>query len=273
MLRSPSGTILPPPPPGTASDPLLTIKELAAYLRLNERTVLKLAGEGALPGMRIGNQWRFRRRIVDAWLDDQIIGVSPTRIRPRRTVSLAAAGLRPDWPTGDSLPRTFALADCLAPEQIIPALEATTAMGVVEELATRAERLGLVRDRTWFTGALIARENILSTGIGHGVAFPHTARRHPEEVTRPFLLIGRSLKGVDFHAPDAALVKLFFVLGLRYDELHLPWLAKLSRLLASSGLLDALLEAPDASSLYDRLVAAERVEPGKASSRHASRRR
>jgi PTS system nitrogen regulatory IIA component len=225
------------------SDQLLTVKELAAHLRLNERTVLKLAGEGALPGVRVGNQWRFRRRIIDAWLDDQTVGLSPHRIRTRDA--------------DEAAPRTFALADCLALEQIVPALEAITAMGVVEELATRTEKLGLVRDRTWFTGALIERENMLSTAAGHGVAFPHTVRRHPDQVTRPFVLIGRSLPGIDFHAPDGAPVHLFFVLGLRYDELHLPWLAKLSHLLASSGLFEALLEAPDAASIYALLVAAE----------------
>jgi PTS system nitrogen regulatory IIA component len=243
MRRPPVRAAPAPPPLDAGSDQLLTIKELAAHLRLNERTVLKLAGEGALPGVRVGNQWRFRRRIIDAWLDDQTVGFSPNRIPPRDA--------------NEAAPRTFALCDCLAPEQIVTALEATTAMGVVEQLATHAERLGLVRDRTWFTGALIERENMLSTAVGHGVAFPHTVRRHPEQVTRPFVLVGRSLSGIDFHAPDGAPVYLFFVLGLRYDELHLPWLAKLSHLLSSSGLLEALLEAPDAATLYARLVAAE----------------
>jgi PTS system nitrogen regulatory IIA component len=226
------------------SDPLLTVKELAKYLRVNERTVLKLAGEGALPGVRVGNQWRFRKRLVDAWLDDQMIGVSPARLRESKA--------------GGVTPRTLALEHCLAPEQVVAALEATTAMAVIEELAGHAERLGLVRDKTWFTGALIERENILSSAVGHGVAFPHTVRRHPEQVVRPFVLVGRSQAGVDFHAPDEQRVHLFFVLGLRYDELHLPWLAKLSRLLSSSDLLNALLAAPDADGVYALLVRAER---------------
>src|SRR5438128_5209130 len=43
-------------------DRLMTVKELSAYLNLNERTVLKLAAEGPLPAVKVGNQWRFRDR-------------------------------------------------------------------------------------------------------------------------------------------------------------------------------------------------------------------
>ena len=47
-------------------DRLMTLKELAAYLNLNERTVLKLAAEGPLPAVKVGNQWRFRKAMIDA---------------------------------------------------------------------------------------------------------------------------------------------------------------------------------------------------------------
>src|SRR2546427_12307314 len=51
-------------------DRLMTVKELAAYLNLNERTVLKLAAEGPLPAVKVGNQWRVPRAMVDAWVAD-----------------------------------------------------------------------------------------------------------------------------------------------------------------------------------------------------------
>jgi len=224
--------------PISDDDPLLTVRELASYLRVNQRTVLKLAADGSLPGVRVGNQWRFRRRLVDTWLDDQMIGLSPARIAAKPA----------------SAPRTLALEHCLSLEQVVPELAAASAMGVVEELAAHAERLGLVRDKTWFTGALIERENILSTAVGHGVAFPHTVQRHPEQVVRPFMLVGRSAKGVSYAAPDGAPVHLFFLLGLRYDELHLPWLDKLSRLMSSGDRRKALLAAPSREALYALLA-------------------
>ena len=50
----------------------MTIKQVAAYLNVNERTVLKLVQDGALPGVKVGNQWRFRKAMIDTWLDDRL---------------------------------------------------------------------------------------------------------------------------------------------------------------------------------------------------------
>src|SRR6266478_2331178 len=62
-----------------SGDRLLTLKEMAAYLSVNERTLLKLVSEGDVPGVKIGNQWRFRKAMIDTWLDDQMLGVAPRR--------------------------------------------------------------------------------------------------------------------------------------------------------------------------------------------------
>jgi PTS system nitrogen regulatory IIA component len=227
------------------SEVLLTIKELARYLNVNERTVLRLAGENELPAVRIGNQWRFRKNIIDAWLDDQMLGVIPRRLRrplPR-----------------EKAPRTVKLEDCFAPSHIRETLEATTEMGVITELATFADELGLIRDRVWFTGALVLREDVYSTAAGKGIAFPHTIQRHPEQVVRPFMLLGRSAEGVAYRAPDDRPVHFFFLLGLGYNELHLPWLARISGMMMSSGLFRDMLTAKDSNSLYQRLVDAQRT--------------
>lgn len=52
-------------------DPILTIQELATYLKLTERTVYRLSQEGKLPGFRVGSSWRFRLRDIDAWIEQQ----------------------------------------------------------------------------------------------------------------------------------------------------------------------------------------------------------
>lgn len=222
-------------------DRLMTVKELAGYLNINERTVLNLAGEGSLPGFRVGNQWRFRKAMVDAWLDDQTLGV-----RPRLFDS-------PTIQPGENR-RMLELASCFSPSQILPELAGRTKTGVVVELTEHAQKLGLVQDATWFLGALFQRENVLPSALGNGVAFLHTLRRSPEQVVRPFMVLGRSTPGVDFDALDGKPVHLFFVLGLKYDELHLPWLAKLVHLLAQPGSLQALLDAGDAAAIYGRLA-------------------
>src|SRR6266851_5364168 len=102
----------------------------------------------------------------------------------------------------------------------------------------------------------------LPIALGNGLAFLHTLRRSPEQEVKPFLVLGRSREGVDFDALDAGPVHLFFVLGLKYDQLHLPWLAKLVQMLAQPGAVRSLLEAADAAAIYQRLSDYERkLEP------------
>lgn len=228
-------------------DRLMTVKQVAGYLNVNERTVLKLIADGALPGMKVGNQWRFRKAMIDVWLDDQMLGVTPRYV---------------ESPRGGSPQRMLALASCFQPVHVIPELQGKTKTSVIVELAGLAQRLGLVRDETWFVGALIQRENVMPSAMGNGLAFLHTLRRSPEQVVKPFLVLGRSREGLDFDALDARPVHLFFLLGLKYDELHLPWLAKLVQMLAQPGAVQSLLDAPDAAAIYQRLADAERqLEP------------
>lgn len=46
------------------SQAILTVKEAAAYLRLSEMTILRLANQGLIPGAKIGRQWRFTREAI-----------------------------------------------------------------------------------------------------------------------------------------------------------------------------------------------------------------
>jgi PTS system nitrogen regulatory IIA component len=210
----------------------MTTSELAEYLRLNERTVLKLASQGELPGVRIGNQWRFRMAVVDAWIDDQMLGV--------RAES--------PYPSGGGK-ETFRFEDGFRAEHVIADLVGETMTGALEELAARARDLDLVRDKTRFLGALVERENVLSSAVGRGVAFPHTLDRHPEYVREPFLLLGRSRDGVDFRAPDDQPVHIVVLMGLRYQKLHLPWLKRLSELLREDDARGAIQAATSGEAI------------------------
>ncbi|HEY6928974.1 MAG TPA: PTS sugar transporter subunit IIA [Thermoanaerobaculia bacterium] len=229
-------------------DRLLTIKQLAEYLSVNDRTVLKLVSDGLLPGVKVGNQWRFRKAMIDTWLDDQMLGVTPRYLDPPKL--------------NGSPRRMLELASCFQLDHIIPELEAESRNTVVEELAGLASRLGLIRDKTWFVGALIQRENVMPSAIGNGIAFLHTLRRNPEQVARPFMVLGRSRHGVDFDALDGGLTHLFFVLGLKFDELYLPWLHKLSQMFADKDAVLEIMNAPNASAIFEAVAAAERrLEP------------
>ena len=53
------------------ADDILTIKEVADYLKLTERTLYRLVQEGKIPGFKVGNSWRFKRADIERWIEDQ----------------------------------------------------------------------------------------------------------------------------------------------------------------------------------------------------------
>jgi len=53
------------------SEEILTIKEVAAYLKLTEKTAYRLAAEGKLPGFKIGGSWRFEISDIKKWIEQQ----------------------------------------------------------------------------------------------------------------------------------------------------------------------------------------------------------
>ena len=50
---------------------ILTVKEIADYLKVNERTIYRLATNGELPAFRVGASWRFRLDEIDNWITEQ----------------------------------------------------------------------------------------------------------------------------------------------------------------------------------------------------------
>jgi excisionase family DNA binding protein len=51
----------------TYTKPIMTVEEVAKYLRLSQAKVYRLANAGEIPAMRIGKSWRFRKDMIDEW--------------------------------------------------------------------------------------------------------------------------------------------------------------------------------------------------------------
>jgi len=207
---------------------LLTMPELAAYLHLDEATVSKLVTAGKIPSLQVDRQWRFKRASIDAWIEEQLVGDDENFA---------------DVPDGMKLP----LEDLVPDQAIIPGLRSKNPMAVVEELAARAYTNGWLLDKPWFVGAVVERESLSSTAMEGGVAFLHTRAKDKGKIGRPFVIVGRSWEGINFGAPDGNPTYLFFLLGLKYDRLHLPILGRLARALRNPATIAKLrsLSSPD----------------------------
>ena len=49
---------------------ILTLKEVAEYLKLAEKTAYRLTAEGKLPGFKVGGSWRFKQSDIENWIED-----------------------------------------------------------------------------------------------------------------------------------------------------------------------------------------------------------
>jgi excisionase family DNA binding protein len=55
----------------SARSDMMTIAEVARYLKLHELTVRRLAREGELPAFKVGRQWRCKRELLEAWIEQR----------------------------------------------------------------------------------------------------------------------------------------------------------------------------------------------------------
>jgi PTS system nitrogen regulatory IIA component len=222
----------------------MTAKEAADYLKLAERTLVRLAHEGKIPGVKIGGQWRFRRALLDEYLDTLA------------AQSVHSAGAAPA-PAVDA-----PLEQILTVKQIIPDLTASDRSEVIHTMVAHVTKLGLVKDQAWLEAALAARERLVPTAVPEGVAFLHARRRAQDMFPKQFIAMGRSRDGVAFGSPDMGTTHIFFLLALRNDTLHVRWLSRLAWIVRNPGRLARLLEGESAQVIHEALLEAAANLPG-----------
>jgi fructose-specific phosphotransferase system IIA component len=139
---------------------------------------------------------------------------------------------------------------------IIFNLKAAKKNDVIEELVDLVSSSNMVKDAEQLLKDVIDRENLVTTGVGYGVAFPHAKTRAVKGIVIAF---GRSPVGVDFDAMDHKPVHLFFLIAAPEDAIgaHLNVMARLSYLMKSEKNRQKLMEA---SSPGDVLALIDNVD-------------
>lgn len=121
-------------------------------------------------------------------------------------------------------------------------MKATSKTGVIEELVGLASGSNMIKNRDELLHDVLERENLVTTGVGYGVAFPHAKTRAAKGIVIAF---GRSKQGIDFEAMDHRPVHLFFLIAAPEDAVgaHLNVMARLSFLMKSEDNRQKLMQA------------------------------
>ena len=136
--------------------------------------------------------------------------------------------------------------DLLRKDVMLLDLQATEKKAVIEEMIQSLVDHGYVTDFETFKEGILAREALTSTGLGDGIAMPHSKNTAVKEAT---VLFAKSSKGVDYESLDGQPTDLFFMIAAPEgaNDTHLAALAELSQYLMKDGFADKLRQvtSPD----------------------------
>ena len=144
--------------------------------------------------------------------------------------------------------------DLLRKDVMLLDLQATEKTAVIEEMIKNLVDHGYVTDFETFKEGILAREALTSTGLGDGIAMPHSKNSAVKEAT---VLFAKSNKGVDYESLDGQPTDLFFMIAAPEgaNDTHLAALAELSQYLMKDGFADKLrkVSSPDeVIALFDQ---------------------
>lgn len=211
-------------------DDILTIEEVARYLRVSERTVYDWAQKGEIPSGKIGTVWRFKKSEIERWVNERLSSNKPS-----------------------SVFSVVQIQNILSPDRIL-FLEHSKKRDALVALAENLATAPQIKSRQELVSEILRREELMSTAIGRGIAIPHVRL---SSVTDLVVSVGLSkVDIVDFQSLDDVPVRLLFMIAAAYNQhaYYLQTLSFFSSKLKSSELRSSLLQATTAEEVYGLLI-------------------
>lgn len=219
---------------------VMTLEEVAEYLQVSEKSVLRMAQSGKIPSAKVASQWRFMRSVIDDWLMAQMeipsVRSAPTRKEPPKLP-----------PFNELIPVTLMNLD------ITPGSKESVLKQLVEPLRTAK----VLRQPRRFLDSVLEREGMVSTGIGHGIAIPHPRRPTPGMFKEPVVALGVCREGADFEALDHQRTYIFFLLCAPTEDIQLRVLARVIQIGRHITAIEGLKKANSAAAASEILRSAE----------------
>jgi len=209
-------------------DDILTLEEVAKYLRVSERTVYDCAQKGEIPAGKIRTAWRFKKSEIDKWVNEKLTSNIP-QINQIHAESIL------------SINRILFLNNSSKKDVLL---------ALAENLAAAPQ----VKNRQELSAEILKREELMSTAIGCGIAIPHVRL---SSITDLVVSVGISRQDiVDFHPLDDEPVRLVFMIAAAFNQhaYYLQTLSWFSTRLKNKELRDGLLQAQTEQEVYKLLT-------------------
>lgn len=218
----------------------LTIKEVALRLKIPIETLHRWVRQGKIPMQRGRGDFTIRKEMFERWVEEHKLTVYDQSEEVTNDGEAVFDGVLPAMQRGG-------IFYDLQAESIASALEAAV------DRIPNLERI----DRKIVFEKLLEREQMASTGIGHGVALPHPRANPGVGLMLPQITTCFFPRPVPFDAVDHRPVSVLMVLLSGSTKLHLSLLSKLSFYLRNVPFREFLLSAPAAQALLDKVAEME----------------
>jgi nitrogen PTS system EIIA component len=219
---------------------VMTLEEVADYLQVSQKSILRMAQTGKIPAAKVASQWRFMRSVVDDWLMAQMEIPS---------VRSSASGRE-----APSLPE---LKDLIPAEMMNLGIQPGPKKTVLEQLIEPLKANRVLRQHRRFLDSLMAREEIVSTAIGHGIAIPHPHRPLAGVFKEPFVTMGVCREGTNFEALDHQRTYVFFLLCAPTEDVQLRLLTRVTQVGRQIQTIEKIRRAPSPKGVSRILTDAE----------------
>jgi excisionase family DNA binding protein len=221
---------------------ILTIRQLAEYLMVSEKTVYRMLDRNQLPAVRVGAQWRFRKVDIDGWLTEEV----------RRVEVDGERGALEPHDAAD-----IAIAPLLQPENVWFGVSAESRDELLAFFAREAA-LDAHVDRDQLYRSIRDREATCSTAVLESAAFPHPADPRPFRFSRKRVLLAVLAKPLDFLDPHGHRPRVVAPILARSIQGQLLAFSRAIKLFADPALIDRLAAAGTAEEAIARIAAAEK---------------
>jgi len=224
--------------PETEKSEIMTLSEVSQYLKLSEKTVLKMVNNNEIPCTKIANKWRFVKSMLDDWL------LSRMKVIPQNDLSRL---IESEY---DMVPLSRLTDSHLIMTDIQPGSKSE----ILERFADHAAKENLVANKDTFLQKLLEREKLASTAIGNGVALPHIRRPSSSLILGPRIIVGLCREGADFNAIDKDKTYLFFLILSDSETVHLRVMSKLSNYLRDEQFVETLIRKKTPEDIYAEII-------------------
>ena len=180
---------------------LLDLDAVAEYLHLTREDVERRVKQNEIPHLKRGDRVVFSKDEIDLWASQRVLRLPEERLTDYHEKTTRA--------TRELLPRQAILPDLIHPGFIDPAMWSKTRSSVLHQLVVLAEKTGRLNNPAVLLESLEARELLCSTGMPGGFALPHPRLHDPYLFESSFIIVGRTIQGIHFGAPDDEPTNLF----------------------------------------------------------------